>query len=143
MYIYIAPSCIVSSKYRVLIFSTYPKLSLTDKIIESCTQNKCCKPHNQVKTFFRTCLFKTLIIYMTDFTKAISCSETTHVSTKQILSIIFASFLYLTRKMPQKYTKFDFLKIIFYVFCCIYLCWMIEFQENQLIIPIYKKKLAQ
>ena len=43
--------------------------------------------------FFRTCLSKTMIIFdMIDFIKDISCSETTHVSTKQKLAVIFVSF---------------------------------------------------
>ena len=47
----------------------------------------------QVKFFPRTCLSRTMIISdMMDFIKATSCSETTHVSTKQRLPVIYASF---------------------------------------------------
>ena len=67
--------------------------------------------------FSRTCLSKTMIIPdMIDFINTISCSETRHVSTKQRLAVIFA---------------------IFCVFCSKDYPWVIEFQENQLIILIY------
>ena len=35
---------------------------------------------------------KLFIFDMTDFTQVISCSKTTHVSTKQKLAVIFGSF---------------------------------------------------
>ena len=37
-------------------------LLLTDEKFASCIQDNCYKPHNQVKNFSRTCLFKTMII---------------------------------------------------------------------------------
>ena len=76
------------------LFSVHiPNLSLSDEKIEPCIQDKCYKPYNQVKMSSRTCLSKSIIIYdMIDFMKAITCSETTHVSTKQRLAVKFASF---------------------------------------------------
>ena len=59
--------------------------------MKNLNQDKCYKPRNQLTIFSRTCLSKSIIISdMTDFTKAVSCSETTHVSTKQRLAVIFA-----------------------------------------------------
>ena len=41
----------------------------------------------------------------------------------------------LARKILQKYTKFDFF-LIFHVFHVFHLTWVIQFQENQLMILI-------
>ena len=66
---------------------------------ESCIQDKCCKPHNQIKHFSRTCFSKTMIISnVIDFTKAISCSGITHVSIERRLAVIFDIFRYLNKK---------------------------------------------
>ena len=87
---YLVSFCNVSSKYWVFIFSTYPKLFIK---FESCIQDKCYKPCNKLIFFSRACLSKTVIISdMIDFIKVIFCSETTYVSTKQRLPVIFASF---------------------------------------------------
>ena len=49
--------------------------------------------NNLVRNFSGTCLPKAMITSdMVDFIKAISCSETIHVSTKQILVAIFTGF---------------------------------------------------
>ena len=59
-----------------------------------------------IEMFSRTCLSKTMIKSdMIDFIKAISCSERTQVSTKQKLVVIFASFLYLSKKNATKVHK--------------------------------------
>ena len=72
------------------LFSVHiPNLSLIDEKFESCMQGKFYKPYNQGKNFFIACLSKTMIVSdITDFLKAISCPETTHVSTKQRLVVI-------------------------------------------------------
>ena len=89
---YLVSFCTANSKYWVFIFSTYPKPFINWWKIESYIQDKCYKPHKQVKFFSITGLSMTMIISdMVDFIKAASYSETTHVSTKQRLGV-FASF---------------------------------------------------
>ena len=75
LHIYLLSFCIVTSKYWVFIFSTYPKHFINWwKFESSYMQSKCYKTHNQVKFFFRTCLSKTMMISdMIDFIKAITC----------------------------------------------------------------------
>ena len=93
--------------------------SLTDEKFDSCIQHKCYKPHNQVKFFSRTCLSKTMIIsYMIDFIKAISCSETTHVSTKQRLCCyIISKFLVLKLENYLSTQNICFFFVFFAIFC--------------------------
>ena len=74
---------------------------------------------------------------MIDFIKAISCSGMTHNSTKQRLAIS-ASFQYLSKGNPKKVHKSDFFN--YFVFGSKYLSWVIEFQDNQIIILIYIMK---
>ena len=79
-------SALLIQNIEFLFSVNIPNLSLTEEKFESCIQNKHCKPQNQVEFFSTTCFFKTMIISdMKDFFKNISCSETTHVSTKQRL----------------------------------------------------------
>ena len=89
------------------LFSVHtPNLSFTDEKFESCIQDKCCKPHNQIKHFSRTCLSKTMIICnIIDFVKAISCSGITHVSTERRLAAIFDIFRHLNKKNAAKVHK--------------------------------------
>ena len=86
-------SALLTQNIECLFSVHIPSLSLNDKKFESCTQDKCYKPNNQVISFSGTCLFKTMIISdMIYFIKAISSSKTTHVSTKQGLAVIYADF---------------------------------------------------
>ena len=80
--------------------------------------------HNQIKIFSSTCLSKSM---------AISCSETTLVSTKQGLAVMFVKFRYLSKKNATKVHKISFLHLYF-VFLILL---VIKFQENQLIILNY------
>ena len=89
--IYLASFCIVNSKYWVSFSVHILNIPLTDEKFESCIQDKCYnKPHKQVKILSRTCLSKTRIkSAIINFVKAISCSVTTHFSTKQRLAVIY------------------------------------------------------
>ena len=49
-----------------------------------------------------------IISDMTDFIKVTTCSETTHVSTKQRRAVIFASFNYFSKKNSTKVHKIWF-----------------------------------
>ena len=105
--------CTVNSKYRVFIFSTYPKPFI-----------KCYKPRNRVKFFSRTCLSKTMIISdMIRLYQGHILLRDNHVSTKQRLAVIFASFFQ------------------YFVVCRKYYPWVIEFQENQLTTNLHNKTL--
>ena len=81
-----------------------PNFSLTDEKCESCIQDKCQKPHSLANFFSRTCLSKT-IYDIADFIKAISCSEITNVFIKQKLTVIYASFQYLSKENATNDTK--------------------------------------
>ena len=80
----------VLSVYFQYISQTFHSLL---KILNIVIQDKCYKPHNQVKFFFQNMFVLNYdYIYMIDFIKAISCSDITHVSAKEMLAVIFAIF---------------------------------------------------
>ena len=102
-------------------------------------QDKCYRPHNQVKFFSRACLSKTMIIYDRLYQGHIllrcnSCFR------KRNASCYICKFLTLKQEKQQKYAKFDLFQ--YFVSCSKYLHWIIESQKSQLIILIYRIKLC-